>query len=53
MNEVKWYERGEVGELMRDLLDYYDNETCVRKMQQLGLGADEILEVLLKEWADR
>lgn len=60
MNEAKWYERGEVGEQMRDLLDYHevwlsiaDNETCVRKMQQLGLSADEILEVLLNEWADR
>ena len=53
MNEAKWYERGEVGEQMRDLLDYYDNETCVRKMQQLGLSSDEILEVLMDKWADQ
>lgn len=49
MNEVKWYARGEVGEMIRDVLDYYDNETCIRKMEELGLSAGEILEVLLNE----
>ena len=49
MNEVKWYARGEVGEMIRDVLDYYDNETCIRKMEELGLSAEEILEVLLNE----
>jgi hypothetical protein len=56
MNEVKenvimtkWYERGEVGEMMRDILDYCDNETCIRKMEELGLSADEIHEVLMNE----
>ena len=49
MNEVKWYERGEVGEMMRDILDYCDNETCIRKMEELGLSASEILEVLMNE----
>jgi hypothetical protein len=46
---TKWYERGEVGEMMRDILDYCDNETCIRKMEELGLSAGEILEVLLNE----
>lgn len=49
MNEVKWYERGEVGEYLRDVLDYCDNETCIRKMEEIGLSASEILEVLLGE----
>ena len=49
MNEVKWYARGEVGEMIRDVLDYCDNETCIRKMEELGLSAGEILEVLLNE----
>jgi hypothetical protein len=49
MNEVKWYERGEIGEQIRDVLDFYDNETCINKMQELGLNAEEILEVLFKE----
>lgn len=49
MSEAKWYVRGEVGEMIRDVLDYCDNETCIRKMEELGLSADEILEVLLNE----
>jgi hypothetical protein len=49
MNEVKWYEKGDIGDQIRDLLDYYDPETCARKMQGLGLDAREILDVLLKE----
>jgi hypothetical protein len=49
MNEVKWYARGEVGEMIRDVLDYCDNETCIRKMEELGLSADEIIDVLLTE----
>lgn len=46
---TKWYERGEVGEMIRDVLDYCDDKTCIRKMEELGLSAAEILEVLLNE----
>lgn len=49
MSEVKWYERGEIGEQIRDLLDYWDNETCILGMEKLGLSSEEILEVLLKD----
>lgn len=49
MNEVKWYEKGDIGDRIRDLLDYYDAATCIRKMQGLGLSDEEILDVLLKE----
>ena len=49
MNEVKWNERGEIGEQIRDVLDFYDNETCINKMQELGLSDEEIIDVLLTE----
>lgn len=49
MSEVKWYERGEIGEQIRDLLDFWDNETSISGMEKLGLSSEEILEVLLKE----
>ena len=49
MSEVRWYERGEIGEQIRDLLEYCDNETCIRKMEEFGLSSKEILEVLLRE----
>ena len=49
MSEVKWYERGEIGERIRDLLDFWDNERCIAEMEELGLSSEEILEVLLKD----
>lgn len=47
--EVKWYARGDIGEALRDALDFYDNENCINKMQELGLSEEEIVEVLLME----
>lgn len=49
MSEVKWYEKGDIGDQIRDLLDYYDSETCIRKMHGLGLTDEEIADVILKE----
>jgi hypothetical protein len=49
MNEVKWYEKGDIGDQIRDLLDYCNNEDAIIGMEKLGLDAREILDVLLKE----
>jgi hypothetical protein len=46
---TKWYERGSVGEEIRDVLDYYDDDTAVDTMLRLGLNYDEIAEVLAME----
>jgi hypothetical protein len=50
---TKWYERGSVGEEIRDVLDYYDTDTATDVMLRLGLNRDEITEVLQKEENDR
>jgi hypothetical protein len=49
MNEVKWYEKGDIGDRIRDLLDFWDPATSIREMQKLGLTDEEILDVILKE----
>lgn len=49
MNEVRWYEKGDVGDMIRDLLDFWDEETCTNGMRQLGLSDEEIAEVFLRE----
>lgn len=49
MSEVKWYERGEIGDQIRDLLDFWNNETSIAGMEKLGLSSEEIIDVLLKE----
>lgn len=49
MNDVKWYERGEVGDKLRDLLDFYDTATFANEASKLGLSDDEIVEVLMRE----
>ena len=49
MKEVKWYEKGDIGDRIRDLLDYYDAPTCIREMQKLGLSDEEIIDVILED----
>ena len=47
--KTAWYECGEIGEQIRDVLDYYDDETCVNKMKELGLSNEEIFDVFVQE----
>jgi hypothetical protein len=47
--KTAWYECGEIGEQIRDVLDYYDDETCVNKMKELGLSDEEIVDVFAQE----
>jgi hypothetical protein len=46
---VKWYERGEIGERLRDVLDFFDDETFAEEARKLGLDDEDIAEILLKE----
>ena len=46
--KTAWYECGEIGEQIRDVLDYYDDETWVNKMKELGLSDEEILDVFVQ-----
>jgi hypothetical protein len=47
-----WYERGGVGDEIRDVLDIADTETAVVVMTRLGLSQEEIADVLQKEEAE-
>ena len=42
MSEVKWFEKGDIGDQIRDLLDYCDYEDAAKGMARLGLNGDEI-----------
>ena len=46
---TKWYERGEIGESLRDLLDYEQYAEFIALGTQLGMSEEDILEVLLTE----
>lgn len=46
---AKWYEFGEVGESLRETLDFWDTETFVARATELGLSPDEIEDVLQAE----
>lgn len=52
MNNIKWYERGGIGDEIRDLLDYSNHEDAAIGMRELGLNEDEIRDVLLTESED-
>ena len=45
---TKWYERGEIGESLRDLLDYGEYREFIALGTKLGMSEEDILEVLLK-----
>lgn len=54
MMEVKWYERGEIGESVLDVIEsvldgVMSNETAVRELKFLGLSEEEIRDVFSEE----
>ena len=54
--ETQWYECGDVGEQVLDIVQHCQNvENVVLSLRELGLNSSEILNVLLEEgikWAD-
>lgn len=52
--EVRWYERGEMGERVLDVIEsvldgWMSNETAVRELKFLGLSEKEIENVFSEE----
>jgi hypothetical protein len=52
--EVRWYERGEMGERVLDVVEsvldgWMSNETAVRELKFLGLSEEEIENVFSEE----
>lgn len=54
MSNVEWFAKGEIGEAVRDVLDFFlddviDSSTAIATLSSIGLNNDEMVRLIEQE----
>lgn len=54
MSNVEWFAKGEIGEAVRDVLDFFlddviDSSTTIATLSSIGLNNDEMVRLIEQE----
>ena len=54
MSTVEWFAKGEIGEAVRDVLDFFlddviDSSTAIATLSSIGLNNDEMVRLIEQE----